>query len=100
MDDLTIIYLTVNKMPKRWADFHMEHLLKAIKGFPVISISREPMNFGINLIQNEEISSYNSNKQVLRGALLAKTQYIGIAEDDTLYTKQHFTSSSLITFKQ
>jgi hypothetical protein len=49
------------------------------------------MDLGLNLIQDGKASSWNANRQVLRGARHAKTPYIGIAEDDTLYTKDHFS---------
>lgn len=91
MSDITIIYLTVNKMPEAWATFHMKHLLIATDGFPIISVSREPMSLGANLIQTEEPSYWNIYRQILRAARLVKTPFIGIAEDDTLYTRRHFT---------
>jgi hypothetical protein len=40
---------------------------------------------------DEEPKCYgNIYKQILRGAKIADTKYIGIAEDDTLYSKEHF----------
>lgn len=91
MSDLTIIYLTVNKMPKKWMDFQLHHLRQAVGDYPIISISREPMVLGTNLIQTEEPSYWNIYRQILRGAKLADTPYIAVAEDDTLYTTQHFS---------
>jgi hypothetical protein len=65
-------------------------LEEAIEGAPIITISKEPMDWGINLIQEAEPSVSNIYKQVLRGAKLATTPFIAIAEDDTLYHKEHF----------
>lgn len=90
MTDLTIIFLTVNKVPKQWAEFQKKTLLEAIGDSSIITISREPLNWGDNLIQTEEPSVNNIYRQVLRGAKKAKTEYIAIAEDDTLYHKSHF----------
>lgn len=90
MNDLTIIFLTVNKVPEAWAGYHKSVLLEAIGDTPVITISKKPMDWGINLIQDAESSVSNIYKQVLRGAKLATTPYIAIAEDDTLYHKSHF----------
>lgn len=89
-NDLTIIFLTVNRVPEQWATFHKHTLMEAIEDSPIITISKKPMDWGINLIQDEEPSVANIYKQVLRGAKLAKTPYIAIAEDDTLYHKSHF----------
>jgi hypothetical protein len=92
MGDLTIIFLTVNKVPKGWAEFQKETLLKAAKGLPIITISREPMDWGQNLIQEDTISSANIYRQVLRGAKTATTPYIAVAEDDVLYNDEHFAN--------
>ena len=63
MKDLTIIYLTVNQIPAEWADYHMKVLKEAIGDCPVVSISRIPMDFGTNLIQ--EPSDDKSNIFIL-----------------------------------
>lgn len=88
--DITVIYLTLNRMPEAWQRFHMKHLEKAIKGIPVISISRKKMDFGTNLIDTGPFGYVNIYVQILRGAKEAKTKYIAVAEDDTLYHKNHF----------
>ena len=89
MQNLTIIFLTANKVPKEWAKYHKEVLLEAIGDSPVITISFEPMDFGKNLIQTE-YSITNVYRQIHRGACEATTPYIAIVEDDTLYPKEHF----------
>lgn len=95
MGDLTIIYLTLNLMPSRWEQFHREALLSAAQDRPMIVISKEPMDLKRDnttyLIQSEPPSGWNVYRQVLRGAMLAETKYVGIAEDDTLYTARHFS---------
>jgi len=90
--DLTVIFLTVNKVPEYWRQYHRGILLKAIGHYPLITISRKKMPDmpGINLIQTEETCSSNVYKQMLRGAKEAKTPYIAIAEDDSLYPACHF----------
>jgi len=91
MQDLTIIFLTVNKVPKGWAQYQKEVLLKAAGGASIITISREPLDWGTNLIQTEEPSVINIYRQILRGAKEAKTPFIAIAEDDVLYNKEHYS---------
>jgi len=90
MTDITIILLTLNKVPKKWAEYHKKVLLEATQGAPVITISRVPTDWGINLIQVEPPSVSNIYKQLLRGAKLANAPYIAVVEDDTLYPKEHF----------
>lgn len=91
MEDLTIIYLTANKLPENFAKYQRTVLKRAIKGFPLISVSREPMDFGHNLIDSEPKSMSNIYRQMLRAAKIATTPYIAIAEDDCLYHRDHFT---------
>ncbi|WP_370574770.1 hypothetical protein [Methanomethylovorans sp.] len=89
-DDITILYITASEVPKHWLDFQVGHLLKAVGNAPIISISRKPMDLGTNLLDTEPRSYWNIYMQMLRGALLAKTPFVAMAEDDTLYTKAHF----------
>lgn len=91
MQDLTIIMLTQNKVPKKWAQYHKKMLLEAAGDYPIITISRKPLDWGINVIQTEPESMSNVWFQVLKGAKLAKTPYIAIADDDTLYPKEHYS---------
>ena len=93
MQDLTIIFLTINKVPEGWAEYQKKVLLGAAGDFPIITISKKPLGWGtFNIIQNEPISSANIYRQVLRGARLATTPYIAIAEDDILYNREHFAN--------
>lgn len=89
MKDLTIIMMTPNLVPNSWAKYHKKKLLEAANGAPIITISAKPLNWGLNLIQKGYGLS-NLYKQLLRGAKTAKTELIAIADDDTLYPKDHF----------
>ncbi len=89
-NDLTILFLTVNRVPEKWAEYHKKVLLEAIGDAPVISISKKPMDFGTNILQTEPENSSNIYWQMLKGAKLATTPYIAIAEDDVLYCWEHF----------
>ncbi len=91
MEDLTILFLTANRVPEKWAVYHRSVLVEAIGDSPVISLSRKPIGFGFNVLDTEPESISNIYWQMLRGARLATTKYIGIAEDDTLYEREHFT---------
>lgn len=89
MKDITIIMMTPNLVPKKWAKYHKEKLLEAASGAPIITISRKPLDWGLNLIQ-DEYGLANLYKQLLRGAKTAKTEFIATADDDTLYPKEHY----------
>jgi hypothetical protein len=90
MHDITAIFLTTNKMPAHWTAFHKQALLAAIGDRPLITLSREPMDYGINIIQDRQPSISNIYWQLLRGARVATTKYIAVVEDDTLYPEEHF----------
>ncbi len=90
MNDLTILFLTLNKLPKEWIIYHKQVLLDAIGDMPVITISKEPLDWEVNILQTEPESLSNIYWQMLKGAKLATTEYIAIVEDDTLYSKEHF----------
>ena len=92
MTDLTIIFLTANLVPEKWAEYQKKVLLEAADGLPIITISRKPLNWGINVLDTEPAGISNIYRQMLRGAKIAVTDYVGIAEDDTLYIKEHFHS--------
>lgn len=90
MDDLTILYITANLMPEHWCEYQLHHLHKAIDGSPIISISRKPMALGHNVVENNPQSYWNIYTQMLHGAKLADTEFVAMAEDDVLYSNEHF----------
>lgn len=92
LEDLTIIYLTANQLPEYWTSFQRGTLLGAIDKMPLITVSRQKTNFGdIHIPDREPKSHLNMYKQMLKAAKLAKTTYIAAAEDDVLYSRDHFT---------
>lgn len=73
-----------------FAEYSRKVLLEAIGDLPLISVSRKPLDFGLNLLDEEPKSLSNIYFQMLRACKEVKTKYIAIAEDDTLYPKEHF----------
>lgn len=88
MQNLSVIFLTANETPVRWAKYHFKVLKDAIGDSPLITISRKPMEGA--LLDTEKKSYTNIYRQMLRGAKVAKTKYVAIAEDDVLYSREHF----------
>lgn len=83
--DLTVIFITLKKLPLAWQKFHKEKLLEAIGEAKLIEISPDG-----DLIQDGSPSNSNVYRQLLRGAKEATTEFIAVAEDDTLYPIDHF----------
>ncbi len=88
--DITIIMLTASRVPKKWAAFHKQKLIEAADGSPIITISREPLDWGQNILDTQGYTISNIYFQLLQGAKAATTEFIAVAEDDTLYPKEHF----------
>lgn len=88
--DLTVIYLTASEIKEEFAKFQRETLLKAMGDYPLISVSRKPLDFGTNILDEEPRSLSNIYRQMLRACKVATTPFIAIAEDDTLYHETHF----------
>lgn len=89
-NDLTIIMLTASRVPAKWAEFHKQKLIEVAGKSPIITISRKPLNWEVNLLDKEPYGISNIYFQLLRGANKAETEFIAVAEDDTLYPKEHF----------
>lgn len=91
MNNITIIYITANRLTDTFAENVRKELLKAAGDIPIISVSKKPIKFGIkNLVFPEKASIYHEYKETLAGVKEAKTKYIAICEDDSLYTPNHF----------
>jgi hypothetical protein len=91
ISDLTILYVTASEMPDHWMKFQIGHLLKSVGQTPIVSLSRKPMDLGMNCVDSEPKSYWNIYMQMLKGARYALSKYVAMVEDDTLYTKAHFT---------
>lgn len=90
IEDLTIIYLTASQIPEEFARFQRRVLLEAVGDTPIISVSRRPLKFGLNVIDDGAKCTHNIYVQMLRAAKMATTKYVAVAEDDALYHEYHF----------
>jgi len=91
-NDLTIIYYTANRIAEPFAQKIRQHLHQLLDGrIPVISVSQEPIPFGQNICLGQlGHSAWLCYHQILVGAKAARTPFIACAEDDSLYTWEHF----------
>jgi hypothetical protein len=91
MSDLTIVYYTANVIEDHFMANTQEYLLKAAQGQKIICVSKKPMTFGDeNIVMDTPRSHINIYRQALEGAKAADTKYIALAEDDVLYSTEHF----------
>jgi len=91
--DLTVIYYTSNSIKPHFYNNTKKYLLEATKGLPIITVSQKPVDFGENIVVGDiGVSHINIYRQALLGAKTAKTKYIGMAEDDVLYSPYHFSA--------
>jgi hypothetical protein len=90
-NDITVIYYSANLLDEPFFTNVQKQIIEASCGAPIISVTHKPINFGTNICVGElPISPISIYKQVLIGAREAKTKYVVMAEDDILYSKEHF----------
>lgn len=87
-DDMTLLFYTSNTVKKTI----MNPVIRSLKkhGYPIVSVSQEPMDLGKNFVVQKEKSLHNIYRQVLRAAKEADTEFVALCEDDCFYTKDHF----------
>jgi len=103
--DLTIIYYTANHLEKEnpvFANNVKKQLIRAIGDYPLIIVSQKyfpvddilaqkqgdpPLNVCVGDIGRSHLNIY---KQIMIGCQHAKTKYVAMAEDDILYSYEHF----------
>src|SRR5512137_2172099 len=87
---MTILYYTANRISEYFGRKVRDRLVASAPGVPIISISHKPMDFGTNIVHKGPPSCYTLYRQILIGAMNAKTRYVACAEDDSLYPEEHF----------
>src|ERR1035437_2789075 len=88
--DLTIVMYTANVVPQAFASKTYEQLLKAAQGMPIITVSHKPMPIDNNIVVDLPRHQASIYRQVLIGAKAADTRFVAMAEDDVLYSPEHF----------
>jgi hypothetical protein len=88
---LTIIYYTSNRERSEFEDKIKATLLEAVGDLPLISVSQKPIGFGDNICVGDiGVSAESILKQMLAGAVAAKTKFIGFGESDCLYHRSYY----------
>jgi hypothetical protein len=111
MEDLTIVYYTCNYLEEKNPYFLKncwDQLMKAKKDLPVVAVSQKPMDpqfYGVHPeITNLNLgdigrSHLNIYWQILQGCKAAKTTWVAMAEDDILYSEQHFNPQYFVDLR-
>jgi len=93
-ENLTILYYTANEEPEYFLKNTQKVLLNAVGDTPIISVSFEPTIVGNNctniVVGEGNRSNYKLYHQVLLAAIAANTEFVATAEDDMLYSPEHF----------
>ena len=99
IENLSIVYYTSNFLDSTnpyFLENTKQQLLKAIGDFPLVIVSQLPTLFGHNstnvCVGSIGRSHLNLYRQILEGCKAAKTKYVALAEDDILYSWEHFHS--------
>ena len=91
MLDRTLIYYTANTELPEFEARIMADLKQKAGGIPIISVSREPTNLGMNICVGETPVCYmNEWRQLLIGLKAAETRFCLTAEADCLYPPSYF----------
>ena len=90
MAEISVIYLTANEISDSFAS-NLQRVLREATDAPIITASLKPTDFGDkNIVFTTPRGHLNIYWMAYQSALQADTKYIAIAEDDVLYSPEHF----------
>jgi hypothetical protein len=79
--DITIVYYSAEVIPNSFRKAVLNQLLEATRDLPMVMILKDP---------ETPRNHFQIYRQALKGAKQATTRYIAMAEDDVLYSPEHF----------
>lgn len=85
-----VLYITDNQLPEKIDKLCRRTLLEAIGGLELVSSTRQPMDFGKNVVTDLPRGYESYFKQILKGLETLTSDLVFIAEHDVLYPKEHF----------
>jgi hypothetical protein len=85
------MYITANIVPQRWAEYQISVLKKAIGDTPIVSVSKQPMDLGTNIVESNPRRYWAIYQAMYLAAQAATTPYVAQVEDDVLYSHEHFS---------
>ena len=103
-DDLTVVYYTSNILDRENPVFlanTKKQLAVALGDLPLVVVSQKPVERFYNgewhnvVVGKIGRSHLNLYKQIVTGVAEARTKYVAMAEDDILYSYDHFHSKEI-----
>jgi hypothetical protein len=89
--DFTILYYTSNREDERFEGRVRNVLRKTGAGFPIVSVSQKPIDFGENVcVGDVGANDNNLYRQIWIGCEMIKTPFVILAEADNLYPSDYF----------
>jgi glycosyltransferase involved in cell wall biosynthesis len=86
-----IVYYTDNRASERVLMASRNQLLYVSNGFPIVSVSLLPIEFGdVNIVVDGERGQLTMFKQILEGIINIQCDYVFLCEHDMLYHPSHF----------
>ena len=85
-----VLYLTDNQLPDKLWKLCQNTLIDAIGKLELVSSSREPIDFGTNVVTDLPRGYECYFKQILKGLETLTSDLVFIAEHDVLYPPEHF----------
>ena len=85
-----IVYYTNNQCEERVLSIVRNQLEKVRNGYPIVSVSQYPINFGNNIVMPLKSSVLSMFKQILRGIEESKSDILFLTEHDVIYHPSHF----------
>ena len=85
-----LLYYTDNRCSGEIMAAVQRQLKRCSNGFPIVSVSLRPIDFGENIVLDLERGYLTMNKQQLAGLEALKTDIVFFVEHDILYPKCHF----------
>lgn len=93
--DKGLVYYTDNRCKERILIVCQEQLKRCMKlyGYPIISVSHYPIDFGTNFVLNHPRGIISIYKQTIKGLEECPTDIIFLVEHDVLYHPSHFNAT-------
>jgi len=86
-----LVYYTDNRCEERVIRVVRNQLAKIAKDkYPIVSVSQYPIDFGKNIVIDEERSYLTMFKQILMGIEALDTDIVFLVEHDVIYHAEHF----------
>jgi len=85
-----LVYYTDNRGDETILTTVRSQIHKACNGYPVVSATLKPLDFGANIVLNQPRGVLTMFRQILAALEALETDYAFVVEHDVIYSRQHF----------